>query len=832
MPHGISRKRFFCLVLIPVLALLLIPAAQAQTPPPAPAPPSVAPANSQDGEFIAFDLVVAGNVYGAVYGRFGDGWFEPANARDVIALLPAVRDPENFLPLFQGRIEKIRSIRDVGVLRVDSNNFKLVVDVDKAETILTAISPLEALKATDNNFAARNNLFAAGSSPTDDINLLEGMSLTHDTVFSKGSLSLQSSGTLTQEDDYVLRNARLNKDMELFGQDMTASAGLLETSNSMRFAKNVNYTGVRLSTNQTLLFRDKALQGSYIEIFLPQRAQVEVLRDKESSGQVLYSRILDFGTVQVDTRNFPQGSYDIVIVVKNGGTVLSRETRPFVKTQALPPRGKPVITLDAGEVRTNLDSEGVPLAGVNYRVRLLDSLGASLGVVATRRDHVAEAGLAVERGASLFKTMGLLQASLTGAVATLNEPAGLEASLRWTSPKASFGITAAKSYDRGTAETEIGGLAPSDRQSLNFNFSMPVNIGSYQVFSGFNAETSKSASQGRAWRYGPTLSHTFRPLGEYTPELKLEYTRSNTGNAALASFVLRTFNPVWQRTLNIDAAHTAENVNRTTSNMNIGYTGKGLEKDSWLRKITANLGLRLDPMSSSDDTRVAAIASSDVEYMGDLARVKAYLNQTVTQPTSGQLGGEVESTVVWTRAGGLKATGEGASRDLALVLITLHGTEKDEMDITVDGITRASGHAGQTVAIPITAYEQARIGAVSRRSRGTVMVREKAETVVGYPGSVIYRELNIVKSWVLTGALTDTEKAPLANVRFVMNGSVYYTDDTGFFTVETPVSAHEKIPVDTEAHTCTITIPELPAGDDILLDLGNIACAKKEQPRQ
>ena len=170
----------------------------------------------------------------------------------------------------------------------------------------------------------------------------------------------------------------------------------------MNFAKSLNFMGVRLATNQDLLFRDEQLQGSGIQIFLKQRALVEIYKEKESSGNVLYSRMLDFGTVEIDTRNFPQGSYDIEIVVRDGSAVISRETRPFIKTQDLPPRGKPILSFEAGEIRKDLNVEGIPVVESTYRVRLADGLGGSIGTAATSQDHITELSLSHRKELHFF----------------------------------------------------------------------------------------------------------------------------------------------------------------------------------------------------------------------------------------------------------------------------------------------------------------------------------------------------------------------------------------------------------------------------------------------
>jgi hypothetical protein len=817
---GILRRNLFALFCL--LALLTPSPSHAQDIP-VQEPGSSMPANTQDGEFSAFDLVVGGNVYGAVYGNFGPDWFEPAAPEDILTIFPAVRDPNAFLPLFKGRIEKIRTVRGVGTVHVDTNNFQISVDVDQEQTVLAAVQGVNDLKGSEKGVALRNTLFVAGSSDTQNINFIDGSSLTHTTVLSRGSAALQSSGTLTRQNGYDLQTALVRKDFKAKSMDFTAYGGLLQTEGNMRFARSLDYSGARIATNQDLLFRDEQLQGSDIEIFLPRRAQVKIFRDSQASGQVLYSRSLDFGTVQIDTRAFPQGSYDIEIVVFDGATVLSRETRPFIKNQTLPPRGKPVISLDLGETRQDTTSLGNPVAEASVRARLTDWLGGSLGLAATDTDQVYEAGLQTQKGLPLFKTMGLLETSLTGAFAK-SDPAGAEATLSWTSDKAALSLSANKTYRRTGAALGAGGFALTDRQSVNANFSMPFTAWNERFFFNLNGELSNSSAGGRQYHYGPSLSHTFDQIGTYTPEVKLEYTASNANNSILATFVLRDTDPVWTKNAELDMSKVGRD-SSATAVTSLGFTGRNSAYSDWIKKLDANLGLRMDPLYSSV-RQSEAIVSGDMQYTGDFARVKGFADQSVMRDNGGQAGGELESTLVWSPGSGLRATSQGAGSDMALLMVTLLGDVPAEFNITMNGMPRTVVKTGETAVLSLPVYEQVRIGAADTQSGGTLKVKEKDQVIVGYPGNVAYREFTVVKSWIIMGTLNDENAVPMAGARFTLNGNIYYTDETGFFTLEESAGAGDTLAFEGEDFSCQGKMPEADK-DATLAEIGTVFCQKK-----
>ncbi len=784
-----------------------------------------ASANSQDGEFSAFDFYAGGINYGLVYGRFGEGWFELDAPQDAVDLLPAVRNPDNFIPLFDGRIEKIRMIRDVGTVSVDITNFRLNVDIDQAESLLSAVEGLGDLQGTDKDISLRNALFVAGSANTRSLDILRGVSMSHDSVLSKGDMALQSSGTLTQDNGYVLKNALVRKDFRVWDEDMTAFAGMLETSGNMRFARSLDFMGLRLASNQTLLFRDEQLQGSNIEIFLPRRAQVEVFRDRESSRQVLYSRILNFGTVQIDTRGFPQGSYDIEIVVRDGGTVISREVRPYIKTQLLPPHGKPVMSLEIGETRDGTRPEGIPAAEISYRARLSDWLGGGVGLAATSKDHVYEVSLSSQKGLHVFEAIGLLETSLTGAFSNVFKPVGVEASAVWRGGQGgSASLFATKIYDRGRANASAGDFSLSDRESLSFSIAKPLLIGGYRVFSSFGAETSRSSLEGSSYRYGPAFSYVFDKRGAYTPELKFEYNVSDEDKRMLATFSLRDSAPVWSKNAQIDASRIGSD-NRVAVMAGLGYTGAGAAYKDWRRKLDATLGLRMDPLLSSTD-ELQTVISSDAIYTGELAQLRGYLEQAVTQEASGQIGGELRSTLLWSPSRGLKATSQAATNDMALAMITVEGEEGDDLDVTMNGATLARVRTGETVALPVPVYKKIRVDVVDTANKGILKSREKGQVVVGYPGNVVYRTFTMAKAVVVTGFLVDEQDLPLDNARFLLDGQAYYTDEAGFFALDVMTGTGQSLAFAAENHICMVEFPALKK-EDVYADLGNVSCVKK-----
>jgi len=122
-----------------------------------------------------------------------------------------------------------------------------------------------------------------------------------------------------------------------------AEAGVLQESNSLSFT---TYRLVGAEFGSFFGNRLDAAEGpaTPLQIVLPRAAVVEVYRD----GVLIQTSRLDAGIQQIDTSNFPAGSYPVRIVARDGGQVLINEVQQFTRIGDLPPPGEWAFDLRAG----------------------------------------------------------------------------------------------------------------------------------------------------------------------------------------------------------------------------------------------------------------------------------------------------------------------------------------------------------------------------------------------------------------------------------------------------------------------------------------------------
>ena len=366
----------------------------------------------EDGEFSAFDFYVGGRYYGLAYGFFGDDWLALDGTEDVLAIIPAIKDKNALIPLLTGVIKGQREIAGVGKITADPKTFKITLEVAQELVLQRKIEDIEGLAEAIDVLAIRHRMGLISSAPFGTTDEESNVSLYHRTLFGSGRARLNLAGVFNKGSSYDFTGGLVERDFFWFNQEMTLSSGLTGTT-GQQFASSLDIFGVTLATNEVVINRDPLLKASSVSVFLRNRAEIKVFKNSDKAGQLIYTNFHEFGENELDTRSFPMGSYNIVIVTKDGGGVEQRSVRPFTKSRRLAPRKVPIVGFEVGVLRDNLELTDIPVMQLSYQKRLSANSDGKASIYTTNRALVLELDLNAEYDGGDFDLPGEITTNLT-----------------------------------------------------------------------------------------------------------------------------------------------------------------------------------------------------------------------------------------------------------------------------------------------------------------------------------------------------------------------------------------------------------------------------------
>lgn len=177
-------------------------------------------------------------------------------------------------------------------------------------------------------------------------------------------------------------------------RDLEYQLGTFRTlTNSSSFFHQRDFLGFRVQSSLASRTDLEQVSGTKIFVFLNERSQIEVYKD----GQLIDSRIYQAGNIELDTRYFPQGSYNIELKIIGDSGQEKIETHFYSKSLALPPTGETLFFAEVGYPEDE-KIESYPVAKDDALVRfgvvsrVSDSFGLSSSVVKNSQQETLELG--------------------------------------------------------------------------------------------------------------------------------------------------------------------------------------------------------------------------------------------------------------------------------------------------------------------------------------------------------------------------------------------------------------------------------------------------------
>jgi len=608
---------------------------------------------------------------------------------------------------------------------------------------------------------------------------------TFDTLASIGRSSFVGQ-TLVRDSGANLQRAYVQH----FWNERRAVAGLLQQADALSFttyrmfgAEFGSFFGSRLDS----------LEGAQtpIQVVLPRAAQVEVYRD----GVLIQTTRLGAGVQQIDTTNFPGGSYPVRVVARDGGQVLLDEVRVFTRIADLPPPGKWSYAMSAGVRARDFNSfagnasfetqpflpslthQGIVSAHVARRIGAASGVGATALLVGSKAYG--------ELSATVYRNRLRVTAAVAGGTdgsysAFINSTFRLESldlslSARHTrvsgyDPRVPYSVDEFRPFFR-SEDTVIGGL-------------------SFPALSG-------TMSLSGSWSRTPGLRDRYTYGARYSRSL----TIGRTGSAQLAAYALKSNGDI-QAGISLTFFRRINRSTLATFDAGGEYRRRDAAISGGPDGLYPVLGARVSHTSRSGSLDLETQAGVSTDADRDRVFTSANANSDL---------GHLDAVLDYERVrGGNSGYGITANMFTGFVVGAGHvklGLRNQQGDavamisVPVDaaGLTDAinnEGHyrimlgnqfvgsvaPGGTTALALPSFRQYRIG-LQPVDAPPYSVDLSPQTVPLYPGNaaqVVFKASQVV---TVLGRLLDESGTPIASARVSSGADSTLTDDGGYFVI-------------------------------------------------
>ncbi len=775
------------------------------------------------GEFetTLFDIYLADKFKGAILADYTDAWLRISEPAEVVAQLQDLKGGERLIPLLTGVIEKRREIPEVGAVFYDLNNFRIIIQPGQS-LLERADLALKRKVAPDPNagFSLQQRLSATASG---DLAETTRSAFNHRSIASYGQFFGVMDGAVVSDRAYEVTEGSAGG---IFG-DYRGRLGYLQTAGT-QFSSSLQYMGLNFETAEELFLDQDLIRGSRFEVFVPNRSRVEFYRD----GKLLAVQVLDFGLQEINTTAFPQGSYDVDIVITDSFGLVTRERRFFTKSGYLASRAHPIYTLQVGSIRDELRSLDLPVYQTGVRWRAADIFDLRGSVYGSESLHIGAINSNV-----LYRDYLLV----LGAEFSSEDDIGVNGSLSGVLWGTNFGAGISKTVSGGTPPPVVPTPDPTDPFAPVFNLrnrstkltfqdrydisgSVGRTFGQFDLrVAGLRSLESQEATKPYRYSVGPVLDWRLLSDVDDTVRLSSAFTRTERGDI---------YN------LGLFSNH------RLLKNLYLTSL-VGVRRESGDDKLLAFLGLSYDAKERNEigtrsrfsaefengkDAEGSRITSQsnqlDIDHTGDFLQTIGFVRQNLTSEQSNtSVGLSATSSFLVARNGSVSiahpVSGEGV-----LVAELQSSSTSSEFEVLLDNQVAATVKAGSKAVIGVTPYRSYQVSLRPVEGGDLVTFNSKTVPMTFFPGNVIHQKWQAEKVFILLGRLVDEQGQPMPRQRIKGTKEYTATEEDGSFQAE--IGGIESLEVDSSKYKCKIalSIPERP---EYFIDVGDVRCISSRE---
>ena len=779
-------------------------------------------ASKPDGniETTLFDIYLGDTFKGSVLVDYTDNWLKVGEPEAVIEQLKNVKGGEKLLPLLKDKIYKRKEIEKVAAVHYDLNTFRLIIDVTPE---FLGVSPIDLSRRIspdpDAGFSLLQRLGVAASG---DISNNPKSAFSHRSVATVGEYYAIGDGAIIDGQAYQLNEASAGG---IVG-DYRVGGGLLQTAGTT-FSPSLQITGVNVQTAEELFLDQDLIRGSQLQVFVPSRSKVEFYRN----GQLLSVQVLDFGLQEVNTSNFPQGSYDVDIIITDSFGLVTRERRFYTKAGFLTSRSQPIFSLQAGKVRDNLSPVDLSVyqAGIRWRASSIFDLDSSV----YGSDKLTIGTL---------QTNGLyrqLRFGFGGSMSNHND-AGVIGSLGLNVLDTNFDVNSIKTTHGGTQPPVVPTPDPNDPFSQTFSLKNPQRELTFQDRTQLNYSvshqfgpvdtryvTSKSSGGGSPVQKssGPTID--WLVIDRPGSSLHLQGSHLTTDQGKYRTYGLSYLYRLSDH-LNITSqvAHRIQD----TSTDNVFFLT--LNYDDKTRDGLGNRLMVNDDIQSKNKTiggtETSYTNQVELNHTGEYLESVGFLRDSRTHSSAGSggntnIGGSAESSFLISPDGGFSISHPIKDQGVFIAEVSSQSLHS-EFELLLDNQKVADVVSGNKVVVGVTPYRTYQVRIRPKQGAELADYDSSSTTITVFPGNVSKRTWQVEKVFIVLGKIVDEQGNPVARQRVRGTRDYTATEDDGTFQAE--IGQNTNLSIASPSYQCDLHL-KLPEHPDYFVDLGNVICTHK-----
>jgi hypothetical protein len=562
-------------------------------------------------------------------------------------------------------------------------------------------------------------------------------------------------------------------------QDMEYQFGTFRTiTQNNGFFGQRDFIGFRAQSTLSSRTDLEQVSGTRLFVFLNERSRIEAYKD----GQIIDTNVYQAGNIELDTREFPQGAYNVELKIIGESGRRRTESHFFSKSLQLPPKDESLFYVELGYPEAGISESGSleaypvaekeSLTRLGYVTRLSDYFGLSGGYVNNSVQQSFEFGT--------FWLADRVDIQTNHLFTNDKETANFFA-INYRHPNVFASVTYRE------ANTELMPLVDNEFRLLpetytqsSLNLGIPFSNSMLNIFSRMTQREGQADYQalGLSWR-----KNIYRS-GRFMLDWNVDASKENDETRLLTGLTLRftksriSFDSnLSYQNRKMDQQSNQFNDNFIDKSVRVGYNNP----DSILGNV--NHSLQLNRTSEQDGAIFQSSLNNDygaAQFIVDQQRPNSLsTDNTNAQQTNYSITGRFNLVT-----NGDDLAFGGDRQNVAGVMLDLKSFKNDELSfaVIVDGIERTRVNAGSSTFVALEPYKSYEL-VLSPVGETLVEFNNAPKQFTLYPGNVKTYHWKIEQVKVVVLQLLQNE-IPFNNSKLQDKSLYARTDDLGWVQLE------------------------------------------------